>query len=230
MRPGRWRGSGGSDARSADEISARLAPLPVAALRLDEATVLLLNRLGLKRVEHLARLPREALVRRFRRIEALGANPVLRLDQATGKQRELLVSEDIAPPLLVARRLAEPLGDAAGLAQILADLCGDLQLVMEQRHVGARGLVFSAYRVDGEVACAQARTGRASRDTAHLAALFDGKLDRIDPVSGSRRQHWRRSTANRWARRRRTGRAKGATISPSRDWSTGSMRASAMAR
>lgn len=167
-----------------DAAAQHLAPLPTAALRLDEATVLLLRRLGLKSIGALMDVPREAMIRRFRRIEATSANPVLRLDQALGKQKELLVSEDIPPPLRALRKLAEPIGHLDGLSQVLSDLTHDLCALLEREGCGARGLLFTAYRVDGGVLQCEARTGRANRDPAHLAALFDGKLDHFDPGFG----------------------------------------------
>ncbi|HWK38135.1 MAG TPA: DNA polymerase Y family protein, partial [Hyphomicrobium sp.] len=60
-----------------------LAKLPIEALRLAPDTVLLLQRLGLKRIGDLYALPRAALQRRFR--SAKGVEAVLtRLDQALG--------------------------------------------------------------------------------------------------------------------------------------------------
>ena len=168
----------------ADSAADTLAPLPTTALRLDGDTVLLLRRLGLKTIGALAALPHEALVRRFRRIEAPWRNPVLRLDQAFGRLHEPFVAEADRPPLRVLRRLAEPLGDVAGLTQILTDLTVDLCDMMAERHASARALRFTAYRVDGSMAHAAARTGRGSRDAAHLVKLFDGKLDHIDPGFG----------------------------------------------
>ena len=53
------------------------APLPVAALRLDAETVLLLNRLGLRTIGHLAALPRLSLARRFSRAVPV-KNPLIR--------------------------------------------------------------------------------------------------------------------------------------------------------
>ncbi|MGB3724007.1 MAG: DUF6504 family protein [Pacificimonas sp.] len=168
----------------AETLAEMLAPLPTTALRLDSDTVLLLRRLGLKTIGALAGLPREALVRRFRRIETAQRNPVLRLDQAMGRVPEPLVAATDSPPLRVLRRLAEPLGDASGLTLILADLCADLCTLMDERHAGARALRFTAYRVDGSMVHVSARTSRASRTPAHLTRLFDGKLDHVDPGFG----------------------------------------------
>ena len=165
-------------------VAAALARLPVSALRIDEASVLLLRRLGLKTLGALADVPREALVRRFRNKRDLAANPLIRLDQAMGRQEELLVSRAARPPMRALRRFMEPLGDLAGLQQVLADLAGDLAALLEREGGGARALRFTAFRVDGEAPQAEARTSRATRDPAHIAALFDGKLDHIDPGFG----------------------------------------------
>jgi protein ImuB len=61
-----------------------LDQLPVAALRLDPATLLVLRRLGLKRVGDLSGVARDALARRFRSTRAPAANPLIRLDQLLG--------------------------------------------------------------------------------------------------------------------------------------------------
>ncbi|MXO86555.1 DNA polymerase Y family protein [Altererythrobacter aurantiacus] len=177
-------GAEDTDSCTPGKLTAKLDPLPVAALRLERDTVQLLNRLGIKTIAELAGLPREALVRRFRKIEEKNANPVIRLDQAVGRQPELLIARQARPPLRVMRRLAEPLLDITGLTQILRDLCGDLKPVLERAHKGARGLAFTVYRVDGRTCSSEARTSRATRDPDHLASLFDGKLERIDPGFG----------------------------------------------
>ncbi len=80
-----------------------LEPLPVAALRLDADVLLVLRRLGLKRIGDLAEVGRDALQRRFRTRRAPAANPLVRLDQLLGRVPE---------PLLPVRRG----GNAAGPA------------------------------------------------------------------------------------------------------------------
>ena len=167
-----------------ETLAEKLSLLPAAALRLDADTVLLLRRLGLKTVGAVAALPREALVRRFRRIDAPGRNPVIRLDQAMGRAREPLTPGRECPPLRVLARMAEPLGDLAGLTQALTMLAGDLCHRMTRTGEGARALCFTAYRVDGTAASVQVRTGSASRDAAHLVRLFEGKFDGFDPGFG----------------------------------------------
>ena len=167
-----------------DAIARALGPLPVAALRLDEPTALLLRRLGLKTVRALTDMPREALIRRFRRAEEPRANPVLRLDQAFGRQPEPLSAIPERPPMAAMHKPAEAIGDLAGLTHALGILTRDLCDALGRQHRGARGLRFTAWRVDGETFELAARTSRPARDAAHLAAMFDGKLDTIDPGFG----------------------------------------------
>jgi protein ImuB len=62
-----------------------LAPLPIAALRLEEELLLTLGSLGIETIGQLANLPRQTLPARF------GASVLLRLDQALGNVDEPLV-------------------------------------------------------------------------------------------------------------------------------------------
>ena len=91
-------------ARNDDEggWEAMLDHLPVAALRLDPATLLVLRRLGLKRIGELSGVARDALARRFRAIRAPAANPLIRLDQLTGRVPEPLL------PVIAAEVPARP--------------------------------------------------------------------------------------------------------------------------
>ena len=169
---------------SESEITAHLNPLPVDALRLEKSTTVLLGRLGLKTIGMLADVPREALVRRFRHAERIEANPPLRLDQALGRLAEPLLSVQIAPPVRVVQRLAEPISDLDGLLHVLDLVLPRLCRLMQTIGRGTRALCLTAYRVDGKTQWVEVRTGQASRDPAHLARLFDGMLNRIDPGFG----------------------------------------------
>ena len=161
-----------------------LDELAVAALRLDPATVLVLRRLGLKRIGDLSGVARDALARRFRNHKAPAANPLVRLDQLRG-----LVPEPLLPVLpvdvpLVQRRLMEPIRHRNLLDQVLGDLCADLVRVLEGRALGARRLELALWKVDGEVLQRRLELAAASRDPAHIAALFGRKLDDLDAGFG----------------------------------------------
>ncbi len=155
-----------------------LAGLPMAALRLPSETTEALARLGLRRVGDLYPLTRASLALRF------GLEPCLRLDQALGDRDEPL--SPLSPPPLFQVRLnfPEPVGRADDIALALDRLLAALAPRLSRAGKGARRLDFTLFRVDGTTASIRVGTGRASRDTAHLAGLFRDKLDGLDPGFG----------------------------------------------
>jgi protein ImuB len=162
------------------DLADALAPLPVAALALEEEVERLLQRLGLKTLGALMGVPRVALMRRFDRIEA-GRNPVVLLDRALGRAGDPLNAPAEAPRWLARARLAEPVIDPVPHLDALADdLCAQLA-VAEQ---GARRLRLTIYRVDGEWRAREVATAAPSRDPAHLLRLLRGKIEGIDPGFG----------------------------------------------
>src|SRR5690606_12077174 len=118
------------------DAAMQLATLPMAALRLDSDVLLVLRRLGLKRIGDLTGIGRDALQRRFRERRSPMANPLLRLDQLLG-----LVPEPVAPLVavqrpLVQRRMLEPVRHRELLDRIVADLAEDLRRELETRGEG----------------------------------------------------------------------------------------------
>ncbi len=159
---------------------ADMAGLPVEALRLSSRTLLLLNRLGLKTVGALAGVPRQALARRFAQAD-LADNPLMRLDQVMGRLAEPVSSRDELPEFRVQSVLAEPIQDPT---PHVPALCASLAEALEAAGQGARQLCLTVYRTDGERSQITLSTARATRDPAHMARLFDGKLERINPGFG----------------------------------------------
>ena len=162
--------------------AAALAPLPVAALRLDAPALALLERLGVTRIADLAALPRAPLARR------LGAVALRRLDQALGHLAEPL--SPLAPPVALAatRTFPEPLTEAAPLVPLLADAIAALSATLcarlEAAGLGARRLALRAERLDGTEARLTAGTAAATRAAPHLARLLVARLERLDPGQG----------------------------------------------
>ncbi|HUA78156.1 MAG TPA: DNA polymerase Y family protein [Acetobacteraceae bacterium] len=157
---------------------AALAGLPPVALRLGEAEVRLLARLGIFCVAALAALPRGPLARRFG--EAVG----LRLAQALGR-----VAEPIAPlfpPAMPAARLAfaEPIATREALSEAIARLAEEVCRELARCGKGARRLDLLFMRVEGGIAAVRAGTTRAVRDARHLARLFVERLEEVDPGIG----------------------------------------------
>ena len=166
-----------------DKAAERLADLPVAALRLDDAVLTVLRRLGLKRLGQLHGIGRDALHRRFRS-RSPEANPLVRLDQLLGRVAEPLLPVVAVPDPLVQRRLMEPIRHRQLLDQVLVDLAADMAHELEGKAQGARRLELGLWRVDGEVIVRRLEFAAATRDPAHIARLFAGKLDDIDAGFG----------------------------------------------
>ena len=161
-----------------------LNDLPVAALRLDPATQLVLRRLGLKRVGELSGVARDALARRFRNVRAPAANPLVRLDQLLGRVPEPLLPVLAKPTPLVQRRLVEPIRHRSLLDRVVEDLAGDLVRNLEAQALGARRLELGLWKVDGEVLVRKLELAEASRDALHLVRLFAARLDDLDAGFG----------------------------------------------
>lgn len=155
-----------------------LAPLPVAALRIDADTAAGLSRLGLGRIGDLLSLPRAPLSRRF------GPGLVLRLDQALGHQVEPVAAEPDLPHFGVRMTLPEPIGlqsdVMAGLVRLLDRLCATLA----QHHRGARRVLLELRRVDRAAVRVEVGLARPMRDPARIAALFRKGVEEIDAGFG----------------------------------------------
>ena len=169
---------------AADDPAQRLAQLPVPALRLDDDTVILLKRLGLKRLGDLHGVHREALVRRFRNRRSAAANPLIRMDQLLGRVPEPLLPVVAVHAPLVQRRLMEPIRHRELLEQVLADLATDMARALDGQALGARRLELGLWKVDGEVIVRRLEVSAPSRDATHLASLFGRKLENVDAGFG----------------------------------------------
>ena len=177
-------GPAGAILRPDEDAEARLGALPVAALRLDDEVVLLLRRLGLKRLGDLDGIARPALARRFRNRRSAAANPLIRMDQLLGLAAEPLLPAVAVPAPLVQRRLIEPIRHRELLDQVVADLAENLAGVLEARGEGARRLELGMWKVDGDVLVRRLEMAAASRDPAHIRRLFAAKLDDIEAGFG----------------------------------------------
>jgi protein ImuB len=163
-----------------DKLEARLAPLHVSALRLELETVRTLERLGLKTIGALMEMPRLALARRFKNEEdVVGA-----LDRALGRKPEPLTAATVDPPPRALLKFEEPMTHPEAAAQALERLIPDLVRQLQERHLGARKLTLSGFRVDGSVATATVATAIPSREPKHLQRLLADKTAALDPEFG----------------------------------------------
>ena len=158
--------------------AAAIAPLPVAALRLDPETATRLGRLGLRRVEDLMAMPRTGLVRRF------GRRLAKRLDQALGAEPEPI--SPAAPPPRLSVRLAfpDPIGLEDDVLAALDRLLPALSERLEARGLGARRLRLDALLSDGGRQTVEVGLARPSSDPERIRPLLAMKLGEIDAGFG----------------------------------------------
>lgn len=166
------------------EIARRLADLPVAALRLTPETVLVLRRLGLKRIGELGEVDRKPLARRFRNRSVPETNPLIRMDQLVG-----LVPEPLLPLLameipVVQRRLVEPIRHLEQLERVVADLAADMERLLEGKALGARRLELGMWKVDGDAVMRSLELSRPSRQAIEITRLFGEKLGSVEAGFG----------------------------------------------
>lgn len=156
------------------ELAETLAPLPVAALRLEEAQVELLVQMGLKRIGDLYGRNRHALTARF------GPALVARLDQALGRIEERLVPRLPIPERHTERKFAEPIVLMDDVLMTVTDLAFRLAQALESEGIGAQAFHLFLYRVDHKVMTFSVNASRATRDPNHIARLFAHRADRLE--------------------------------------------------
>lgn len=166
---------------AANRQAAAVAPLPVAALRLDSELAELAERFGLRRIGDLAAQARGPLARRLR------PATLTLLDEVLGRTSRPITPLRPAPPAEAALDCPEPIltaeAIAAGIARLTARLCDDLI----GRGEGVRRLTLTCTRTDGTAQRIGIGTGLASRDADHLARLLAPRIERIDPGFGIER-------------------------------------------
>ena len=155
-----------------------LAPLPIAALRLNATALGAARRFGFERIADLLPVARGPLARR------LGLPAITRLDQAIGAVAEPIVPREDATAPMVERRLLEPIGTAEAIAQVMEDLLGDLARMLQARGLGARALRLTGLRIDGGEQVVAIGTSRPTREVSHLLRLLKLRIERIDPGMG----------------------------------------------
>lgn len=155
-----------------------LAPLPIAALRVDADITAGLARLGLRRIGDVLNLPRASLTRRF------GQGLMRRLDQALGVEPEPISPAGAPLHFAVRLSLPEPIGleadILAGLDRLLPSLCDKLRA----KGRGARRVRLELSRVEGDLQVVEIGLARPADQPDKLKPLFEMKLGDIDAGFG----------------------------------------------
>lgn len=147
-----------------------LAPLPLAALRLEPQLRAALQSVGLRSVGQVMAAPRAPLARRF------GKGLLMRLDQALGVIEEAVSPRLPVAPLSVERILAEPIVTVEAVENLLPPLAESLKRDLERRGEGARLIQLTLFRVDGAVHRYRVGTARPMRSPGRMARLFHERL------------------------------------------------------
>ncbi|MDP3173878.1 MAG: DNA polymerase Y family protein [Phenylobacterium sp.] len=155
-----------------------LVPLPPAALRLEPQAAAQIERLGLKRLGQLMKIPRAPLGRRF------GAATLMRLDQALGRAREALAFRRPATPWFPRLAFAEPISAPEDMGRVSRDILEALCARLDDAGQGARRFEMAFHRVDGQAPSLSVGLAFPGRDARRLARLFAPKLETVDPGFG----------------------------------------------
>lgn len=155
-----------------------LLPLPPQALRIDEAVVQRLHKLGLKQIKNLVGMQPSVLRRRF------GPQLQWRLNQALGHEPEVLNPLVPPQPWQVRMPLLEAVATAAGIERAVTQLLTELCQRLEAEQMGLRHCVLKAWRLDHDLQELSIGTSRPSRSVPHLMRLFELKLGSLQPDLG----------------------------------------------
>ncbi len=147
--------------------------LSVAALRLNNKNAAGLSRVGLKRIRDITPLPRANLTKRS------GPEIIWRLEQALGKAPEPLSPLLAHAPYRANAVLAEPICSEDHVLTLIKKLCNDIAPILNRDGKGARALLLTLFRVDGELAELKLGLAEATSDPSHIAKLFSLKLSRL---------------------------------------------------
>lgn len=147
-----------------------LAPLPLAALRLDAGICAGLESVGLRWAGALIATPRAPLVRRF------GKAVTLRLDQALSRIDEPISPRLPVPVVSVERRFFDPVSLLDSIEDLIGALALQLRHELERRVEGAERLQLQLFRVDGAVSRIDIAASRPLREPRTIQRLFHEKL------------------------------------------------------
>ncbi|RZM26588.1 MAG: DNA polymerase Y family protein [Pedobacter sp.] len=155
-----------------------LGSLPPEALRLEDATLAKLKKLGFYQIKSFLNIPRSVLRRRF------GEEFLTRIGQALGTNQEVLLPLQL--PVLFRERLPslEPIKTRAGIEIAITKLLENLCKHLQKEGKGLRKGVLTCYRIDGKVLQTSIGTNGATHSVSHLLKLFQLKIDQIRPALG----------------------------------------------
>jgi protein ImuB len=152
--------------------------LPPVALRLEDAVLARLKKLGMRTIGSFMDIPPSALRRRF------GTELPKRLAQALGTQLEWITPVQPVEPYQQRLTSMEPIASAAGISIALQQLLETLCIRLEAEGLGLRNATLKCYCIDGVVQQIEIGTVHPSRNVPHLFKLFEHKIATLEPDLG----------------------------------------------
>jgi protein ImuB len=155
-----------------------LEHLPVAALRIKQPVVESLNRVGIRTIGDLLRIPRATIPHRF------GRDVMQRLDQALGDKPEAInpvFPQDAKSEVM---KFTDPIATREALVHAAVTLCDRLCRRLELVMQGAKRIDLMFLRVDGHSEAIRVSTAQATYDAKHIARMFVEKIETVDPGFG----------------------------------------------
>lgn len=152
--------------------------LPVAALRINPDILERLNKLGITTIKDLIAIPKPSLRRR------MGAELIMRIDQATGTIDETIEPVQPIEPYLERLPCIEPILTREGIEIAINHLLQRLSERLQQEGKGVRAALLKSFRTDGKVETIRIGTTYPTSNTDHLFHLFELKLDQVSPGPG----------------------------------------------
>lgn len=160
-----------------EERARYVAPLPIAALDLDEDRSTALRRAGLYTIADLASRPRGPLAARF------GMEAVTKLARVLGEEDRHITPHRVPPALFMLCRFAEPVAHSDFILGAIGELAEDARTVLREQGQGGRRFTISLFRSDGDTRRLTIETGAPTRDPALLLRLFRERIDALsDPL------------------------------------------------
>jgi protein ImuB len=151
---------------------------PLDALRLDDGTLRVLNRLGLRQIADLYPIPRANMTTRF------GPDVLLRLDQFLGRYPEHLAFEHSPRVFEVRQHWPESLGAADIIERAVEALLKELCQTLRKDGRGLRSLGLRFVRVDHSITSLITATSAPCQDADHLMRLLSDRLPGVDAGFG----------------------------------------------
>ncbi|MGO9674926.1 MAG: Y-family DNA polymerase [Methylocella sp.] len=152
-------------------LARRLGDLPLAALRIDPATLKVLAEAGLRRISDILMRPRAPIAARC------GAALYARLDGLLGCSKTPISPRFEAPAFMAERRFLDGLVRREDIEASILSLAQDLSSLLARHGEGARRLEASLFRVDGAVMRFEAGASRPLREPGVIARLFRERFE-----------------------------------------------------